>query len=266
MSLDQSLLRRLREMAHGSGALLVTSDLDGTLAPIVPRPEDAAVPPATLAAMRRLVGTVKLTVVTGRDLATAQALVPVPGVEFMASHGHETSFPAIFRPPSVVLNERLAEQSRNLESLARNLESRFAGRGLLVERKARSVAFHYRADASLAVPLEEVLEVVPPGLTVLRGRFVFEVLPAGAGKGWAIDTLVERHHPRSIISLGDDITDVPMFEAVGMLADEGVSTLVIAIASDETPEEVAAAGDVVVDQTDVMGIFELLADEREGRR
>ena len=54
MTLDEALAGRLRGLARAPGPLLIASDLDGTLAPIVAHPEDARVPPATLAALERL--------------------------------------------------------------------------------------------------------------------------------------------------------------------------------------------------------------------
>ena len=255
MTLDAALARRLRELARGPAPLLVASDLDGTLAPIVPRPEDARVPPATLTALERLATVAHVAVVTGRDLATARALAPVPGVEFVASHGHEASFAASTLPGSD------AAVSGRLEELARDIEVRFAGTALRVERKARSVAFHYRADPSLAAPLREALRQLPAGLRVQPGRLVLEVLPAGGGKDTALAALIERFRPGSVLVLGDDLTDVAMFEAAVALRAEGRHVLVLAIAGgSETPAEVVAAADAVVDQRQVGEVLALLAE------
>ena len=256
MTLDPSLARRLREFARGPAPLLVASDLDGALAPIVPRPEDARVPHATLAALERLAAVAHVAVVTGRDLATARARAPVPGVEFVASHGHEASFDASPLPtpdPAVV---------QHLEALTRAVEVRFEGTALRVERKTRSVAFHYRADPALADPLRAALADLPAGLRLQPGRLVLEVLPEGAGKGAAIAALVERFRPRSLLALGDDLTDVAMFEAATALRAEGAHVLALAVEGGaETPPEVVAAGDAVVAQAQVGELLALLADE-----
>ena len=254
MTLDEALARRLRALARGPAPLLVATDLDGTLAPIVPRPEDARVPPAALAALDRLAGVAHVAVVTGRDLATARALVPVAGVEFVASHGHEASFdtPSL---PAAAVDERL-------EALARAVAERFAGMALRVERKARSVAFHYRADPSLAGPLRDALADLPGGLRLQPGRLVLEVVPAGAGKGAAIDALVERFRAGAVVVLGDDLTDVAMFEAAHALRDGGTHALALAVEGGaETPPEVVAAADAVVAQAQVAAILAFLAGE-----
>ncbi len=253
MTLGAALAHRLRELARGPSPLLVASDLDGTLAPIVPRPEDARVPPATLAALEWLAQVAHVAVVTGRDLATARALVPVAGVEFVASHGHEASFDTATLPTAGPLAERL-------EALARSVEARLEGTTLRVERKARSVAFHYRADPALARPLREALAELPEGFRLQPGRLVLEVLPAGAGKDAALAALVERFRPGSLLVLGDDLTDVAMLEAARDLAGEGLHVLALAIEGGvETPPEVVAAGDAVIGQEQVEGVIRLLA-------
>ena len=255
MTLDAALARRLRELARGPAPLLVASDLDGTLAPIVPRPEDARVPPATLTALERLATVAHVAVVTGRDLATARALAPVPGVEFVASHGHEASFAASTLPGAD------AAVSGSLQELADGIEARFAGTALRVERKARSVAFHYRADPSLAAPLREALRQLPAGLRIQPGRLVLEVLPAGGGKDTALAALIERFRPGSVLVLGDDLTDVAMFEAAVALRAEGLHGLVLAIGGGpETPAGVVAAADAVVEQEQVGAVLALLAE------
>lgn len=255
MTLDATLERRLRDLARGPAPLLVASDLDGTLAPIVPRPEDARVPSATLAALERLATVAHVAVVTGRDLATARALVPVAGVEFVASHGHEASFAATVLPgPDPALATRL-------ESLASDIEARFAGTALRVERKARSVAFHYRADPSLEDAVRETLAQLPEGLRLQPGRLVLEVLPEGAGKGAALAALVERFRPGAVLVLGDDLTDVAMFEAAAALRAGGAHVLALAVEGGvETPPEVTAAADLAVAQREVAGVLALLAD------
>ncbi|MCY3602344.1 MAG: trehalose-phosphatase [Chloroflexi bacterium] len=248
MTLDAALAQRIRELADGPAPVLVASDLDGTLAPIVQRPEDARVPPATLTALERLATVAHVAIVTGRDLATARGLAPVPGVEFVASHGHEASF-ATSTLPATGLSE-LIEEVRG------DIETSFAGTALWVERKARSVAFHYRADPSLAAPLREALRELPEGLRIQPGRLVLELLPAGGGKDTALAALTERFNPGSILVLGDDLTDVAMFEAA---RDFGGRVLVLAIeGGTETPLEVVTAANAVVDQGQVDEVLALV--------
>ena len=178
--------------------------------------------------------------------------MPASGVEFVASHGHEASL------ASPTLPGAGAALSESLEGLAGDIAARFAGTALRVERKARSVAFHYRADPSLAAPLREALRELPGGLRIQPGRLVLEVLPAGGGKGTALAALIERFRPGSLLVLGDDLTDVAMFEAAQA---RGRHVVVLAIAGgSETPPEVVAAADAVVEQEQVGKVLALLAE------
>ena len=78
---------------------------------------------------------------------------------------------------------------------------------------------------------------------------MLEALPEGAGKGTAVAALAERHRPRSVLALGDDLTDVAMFEAARALRAGGAQALAVAVAGGaETPPEVVAAADAVVAQ------------------
>ena len=260
MTLDPSLARRLRELARGPAPLLVASDLDGTLAPIVPRAEDARVPPATLAALERLAGAAHVAVVTGRDLATARALAPVPGVEFVASHGHEVVVRRL-RPP-------FARPRRRSASRSAYAGRRGALRGHGPARRAEG-AFRClplpRRPRSLAAPLRAALADLPAGLRLQPGRLVLEVLPEGAGKGAAVAALVERFRPGSMLALGDDLTDVAMFEAATALRAKGAHVLTLAVEGGaEMPPEVVAASDAAVVQGQVGQLLALLAAELAG--
>ncbi|MXW27038.1 MAG: hypothetical protein F4Z77_12210, partial [Dehalococcoidia bacterium] len=148
-----------------------------------------------------------------------------------------------------------------LEALTRSVASRFEGTALRIERKARSVAFHYRADPALAEPLRAALADLPAGVRLQAGRLVIEALPAGAGKDIALAALVERFRPRSILALGDDLTDVAMLEAARALEAEGAHGLALAVAGGaETPPEVVSAADAVVEQGQVGELLAYLAE------
>lgn len=252
MTPDPALAARLRALARPPGPLLAAIDLDGTLAPIAPTPEEARVPPETLAALSRLAARARVAIVTGRDLAAARALAPVAGLEFAASHGLETSWPSAPAP----------DRSAELDALAHAVAARIASPALRVERKARSAAFHHRADPALAEPLRAALaELLPAGLRLQPGRLVLEALPDGGGKDAALLTLAGRVRPRAALALGDDRTDAPMFRALGELRAKGARTLALGVAGGaETPPEVVAACDALVEQTDVTALLALLAD------
>ena len=223
----------LASAPHRAGLLL---DVDGVLAPIVPRPEDARVPWETRAELARLAGRYALVAcVTGRVGEEARRIVSVDGVEVVGEHGLEL----------------VTEAETWVEPLARFAEAA----PWPAERKRLTLAFHWRTapdeQAALAVlrPLAEQAE--REGLRPRWGRKVLEVRPPlDADKGTAVRALLERHALLRALYAGDDTTDLDAFRAL-----EGLELAVrVAVASAEGPRELREAADVVVD-----GPAELLA-------
>lgn len=215
----------LASAPHRAGLLL---DVDGVLAPIVPRPEDARVPWETRAELARLAGRYALVAcVTGRVGEEARRIVSVDGVEVVGEHGLEL----------------VPEAETWVEPLARFAEAA----PWPAERKRLTLAFHWRTapdeQAALAVlrPLAEQAE--REGLRPRWGRKVLEVRPPiDAHKGTGVVHLLERQGLRRAMFAGDDLTDLDGFGAMEQL-DHGVK---VAVASAEGPAELRLRADVVV--------------------
>jgi trehalose 6-phosphate phosphatase len=197
-------------------------DLDGTLAPIAPSPENARVPPHVLASMRALIDAGwHIAVVSGRSARQTKAMVPVPGVAIFGSHGAER----LGRPLPRRFNAVRARLGR-LARRAGEMAARFPR--VRVERKPVGLAFHDRALARgerarwhrrLAAWLAtQDLS----GLQVLHGKRVIELRPAGVDKSAVVSTFPpsrgwHRFDP-SLVVIGDDRTDEDLFDAVSRLA------------------------------------------------
>lgn len=251
-------IERVKALAAARGPLLVASDLDGTLAPIVANASEARVPPGTLAVLDRLAQKVRVAVVTGRDLNTARRMVPVEGVDVVGSHGLEASFD----DPLIPGVDRVA-LSAALERVEQQVITAVPSSFLHIERKAVSTAFHYRKAPDLEGPLRAALATLPEGLRLRDGRMVLEVLPdAEAGKGVALTALVRRYRARSVLAIGDDATDVGMFEAALELArGSGVHVLLVGVSGGkETPPRIVELADLVVGSpAEVLEVLETLA-------
>jgi len=229
---------RLAE-APGRAALLL--DVDGTLAPIVGRPEDARVPDETRAELRRLVGRYALVgCVTGRSSEVAARIVGVDGVRYAGEHGLE-------------LAPEAAEWAERIHAFA-------DGAGWPAERKPLTASFHWRGhpepEAAAAAVARVAEAAVEHGFRVRHGRKVVDVLPpVAADKGTAVARLLaESPDVDRALFAGDDTTDVDAFRALGAAGLE--LALRVAVASPEAPPELLAAADVVVDGTG--GFLELL--------
>jgi len=220
-----SLLGRLAAEPRLAALLL---DLDGVLAPIVARPEDASVPAETRAELERLAGRYALVaVITGRDGGDARARTGVAGLVYVGSHGLE-----------------LAEGA---EAWAERLQAFAATVDWPLERKRLTLSFHYRAAADEQEALR-VLEGVAErardeGLVARFGRKVLEVLPPlEADKGTAAAHLLAERGLRRALYAGDDTTDLDGFRAL-----DGLELAVrVAVASAEGPPELREAADLVV--------------------
>jgi trehalose 6-phosphate phosphatase len=205
-------------------------DVDGVLAPIVDRPEDADVPPAVRAELGRLAARYALVAsVTGRPRADAERIVGVPGIRYVGEHGLE-------------LDPAAASFADEIHLFADETGWRD------LERKPSSVALHYRnaADPGAAHrKLEEVARLaIGRGLRARFGRRVLEILPpVTASKGTAVRRLLDETGLRRGLYAGDDTTDLDGFAAL-----DGLEVAVrVAVASAESPAELRARADLVVE-------------------
>lgn len=239
-------IERFRAAANAPRPLLIATDLDGTLAPIVERAGDARVPPGVLAVLDRL-GTaddVQVAVITGRDLNTARRMVPCDSVIVAGSHGLESSLDS----EDLVPIDR-ASLAAALEAAEQQVISAVPSAYLHIERKAISTAFHFRRAPNLEPELRLALDNLPAGLRLREGRMVLEVLPdTEGGKDRALAALIAHYGPRALIALGDDATDIGMFRVGRALRQETGAEVVIAGVSggSETPPEIAELSDVLL--------------------
>jgi trehalose-phosphatase len=209
-------------------------DFDGVLAPIVERPEDAAPPPETRAELGRLVLRYKLVaVVSGRTTEDVRARLGVDGVVCVGSHGLE-------------LEPQAERWRQTLTAFAADAPWPPEE----IELKGLAVAFHFRAhdDEREAVrSLDEIAESArDKGLVARYGRKILEVLPpVGSHKGTAVRHLLAERGLRRALAAGDDTTDIDSFAALDGLE----IAMRVAVASEESPEVLMKAADVVVCST-----------------
>ena len=218
----------LAQLSEDPASAALFLDVDGTLAPIVARPELASVPEETRAEVRRLASKYALVAcISGRTGEEARRLVAVEGVVYVGVHGLELAPEA----------ERWREALRP-----------FAAVGWpWLEDKGLTVALHWREapdEAAARAELEAVAEQArAAGLEARWGRKVLELRPpVEADKGTAVRSLLaERELARGLYA-GDDTTDLDGFRGL-----DGCEIAVrVAVASAEGPPELAEAADVVV--------------------
>ncbi|MDP9232498.1 MAG: trehalose-phosphatase [Actinomycetota bacterium] len=218
----------LARLSEDPARAAVFLDVDGTLAPIVARPELAEVPEETRAELRRLVERYAVVAcVSGRSGEEARRLVGVEGVVYVGVHGLELAPEA----------ERWREALRPFAQLD----------WPWLEDKGLTVALHWRgaADEQAArAELDRVAErAEEAGLEARWGRKVLELRPpVEADKGTAVRALLGERGLRRALYAGDDTTDLDAFRGL-----DGLEVAVrIAVVSAEAPPGLSEAADLVV--------------------
>lgn len=228
-------------------------DFDGTLAPIVARPEDARPADGAREMIAELAGRLRtVAIISGRaaeDVVQLAGVAGVPGLRVLGHYGLQHWHDGTVTSPDPAAGIALA-RSR----LTDVLEG--ADAGVRIEDKVHSLAIHTRGashpDQELAA-LEPALESLADacGLEAVLGRYVIELRPRGVDKGSALRALVEAVGARVVVYVGDDLGDLPAYDALDALRDVGtIAALKVASVdpSDaDVPPEVAARADLVLD-------------------
>jgi trehalose 6-phosphate phosphatase len=217
-------------------------DYDGTLTPIVARPELALLSPDMGAALARLARRHPLAILSGRARPDVAALVGLDGIVYAGSHGLDLAGPppAPGAPPlRLAVGEGAPE--RQLAAAASRLAAELSGLpGVLIEPKRFALAIHYRLASAADLPrIERAVDDAAaafPALRQARGKKVFELRPAldwhkGATLTWVLDRWSEAAGARAPgatlrpwlpLYLGDDVTDEDAFAAAAERGGIGI--------------------------------------------
>ena len=239
-------------IARGADRAGVFLDIDGTLAPIVARPELAVVLPQIPEMLERIARRVAIVaLVSGRASEDVRRIVDAPGVRIVGTHGLEDE------PP-------LARGAlREIEAVAETV-------GAWVEEKGAAVAVHFRAlpdpagaAETAAGPLTQVAAAY--GLELVPGKAILELMPVGAPrKGDAVELLVEEAGLEAVLFAGDDVGDLDAFAALDRLRTAGLWTCAVVAAGPDVSPAVIDVADLAVDGPEgVTGLLRSLADELE---
>jgi trehalose 6-phosphate phosphatase len=240
------LLERFRQVKDRAGLFL---DFDGTLSNIVPRPELARPAPGAVTVLSRLAQSYAVVgLVSGRPADEVRRLVPVHGIEVFGTYGLSDAVPYSY----------VGQARDEVEEAARLV------RGAWLEDKGVSLAVHYRAaedPQSAEQVLGEALGAIAArhGLTLMAGKMVLELVPRDTpGKGSVVLREQRARDLTACLFAGDDMADLHAFAALDRLRQQGLLTIKVAVRSEETPEELTAAADIVAERP--AGLVELLSD------
>ncbi|MEW2397750.1 trehalose-phosphatase [Streptomyces sp. NPDC046862] len=239
------------------GRVVVALDFDGTLAPIVPNPEQARAHPEAVPALAALAPRIaSVAVITGRPAGVAVeygGFSGVDGLEHLVVLGHygaerwdAVTGTVTAPPPHPGVAAVRAELPAVLESVGAG-----TGQGTWIEEKGHAVAVHTRrapdpqaAFDALREPLTDL--ATRHGLVVEPGRMVLELRPPGMDKGVALREYVREIGAEAVLYAGDDLGDLPAFDAVDELRAQGTPGLLVCSGSNEVTA-LAERADLVVD-------------------
>ncbi len=204
-------------------------DYDGTLTPIVRRPEDAILTENRRETLRRLAQDYFVAAISGRDRADVQQKVGLDEIVYAGSHGMDITGPGGLNRA----HDEAAAMLPDIDAAEHALKSRLANvEGAQIERKRFAIAVHFRnVPDNYVQDVETIVNEVNtewPGLRRSGGKKVFELRPdvdwdKGRAVLWLLDTLDLRQGDIVPLYVGDDLTDEDAFRA---LLDVGVTVLV----------------------------------------
>ena len=239
------LLPLLREAPFG----LIT-DLDGTISTLTGTPAEATVSPACRRHLEAIAASVALVaVVTGRTAEEGRRIVGLEGIIYVGLHGFSLAMPPVWSEAAMATYTVLTR------SILDNLVRTIAVPGIVFEDKGPLIALHYRQAADPPAARRAILDAIAAApmarrFAMYEGKMMVELRPPipSVHKGAAVRHLATDRALRSILYLGDDVTDIDGFRVLREAsAFRGAS---VVVGSRETPSEVLAEADYLVEGVD----------------
>jgi trehalose 6-phosphate phosphatase len=253
----------LAPLAERPDRSAIVCDVDGTLAPIVPRPEDAALPPRAREVLDALrVRYALVACLSGRRAVDARRVVGLDSLAYVGNHGLEVLAPGA---AEATIDSSLAPLAERVAAFAaQSFSAGLRGLGVTLEDKQAIWAFHWRRAPDQAAA-EDALRPVgaaaaAAGLVPHWGRKVLEVRPpVDTDKGTALAAALTVHAVDRALYGGDDTTDLDAFRRLRSLREVGglAHAVCVGVRSDEGPAEIVAEADLVVEGPE--GFVDLLA-------
>ncbi len=236
-------------------------DYDGTLTPIVDRPEDAVISDSMREAVRGLAERCTVCVVSGRDRQVVQELMGLDNLVVAGSHGFD-----IWSPEEGTIEH---DAGSGFEDLLDEVKTRVGEEvedteGASVEPKKASVAVHYRLVSeeerqSIKETVDSILADHPDDLKMTPGKMVYEIQPKldwdkGKAVLYLLETLGLDRDDVVPMYLGDDVTDEDAFGALAETSPEGIG---IFVGRDDDPETAGrtTAADYILNTMDEVEQF-----------
>jgi trehalose-phosphatase len=220
--------RNIERLLKARKLVFLLLDYDGTLTPIVSRPELARVSLKTKKLLKDLSAneSFKIAIISGRPLREIKRLVGLKSVIYAGNHGLELEGPDI-----KLINRGAALKKRLMANISKSLKRAISGlKGAFVENKGLTLSVHFRLMhkrhlGKLKFILSRTLRPwkAKRAFRITGGKMVYEIRPSvnwnkGKAAKWILHHYRTKRAKTLTICIGDDRTDEDMFKALGKRA------------------------------------------------
>ena len=239
-------------------------DIDGTLSPIAPTPDEARIYPGVLSLLERAKKHAHIAILTGRSIDDGAGMLNIDGLTYIGTHGMEWSEGLPWIHPVEIIPEALNyyEPGKYLLDLVEQHLSELPG--VIVQRKRIGGSIHYRLAPDHTETRQKLLSLLKQparqvNMSLSEGKLIIEIrVPLPIHKGLALRQFVQRYGLNAIVFAGDDRTDLDAVKEITTMRKEGLAAISIVVQHHDTLPELLAQADIVVQE--VPGMVELLRE------
>lgn len=233
-------------------------DIDGTLSPIVPTPDEAQLYPGIAQCLEQLRSQAHVAIMTGRAVADGARIVNVEGVTYIGTHGLEWCDGLPTTHPVQLISEAqpYVEPGKQLLDLVERHQAELPG--VIIQRKSVGGSVHYRLAPDEELTRQRILALLqePARQNHMRlrgGKKVIEILPPlDINKGQALHRFVQRFTLQGVVFAGDDLTDLDAVLEVERLRQSGLQAYSIAVRYTDTLPALLEHANGIVDGVEGM--------------
>jgi len=238
--------------------LALVFDIDGTLSPIAPTPDEARLYPGAAQLLEQARQYAHIAIITGRSVTSGAHMVNVDSITYIGNHGLEwcDGLPDAHPVQLVPEAQPFVEPGKALLDLAqRELQ---AIPGILVEYKSVGGTVHYRLAPEPEQARLRILDLLSTpaqqtGMRLVEGKRNVEIrVPLTINKGAALRTFCERFAVQGALFAGDDRTDLDAVHELARQRQEGRAAHSIAVRHPDTPPALLEQADSVVEEVEGM--------------
>ena len=239
-------------------------DIDGTLSPIAPTPDEAKIYPGVLSLLEQAQKYAHIAILTGRSIDDGAGMLNLDGLTYIGTHGLEWSNGLPWLHPVEIMPEALNyyEPGKYLLDLVEQHLSELPG--VIVQRKRIGGTIHYRLAPDPIRTRQKILSLLEQparqvNMKLSEGKLAVEIrVPLPVNKGRAVRTFLERYNLKAMLFAGDDRTDLDAVLEIRKMHTEGIQALSVVVQHHDTLPELLAQADIVVQE--VPGMVDLLRE------